>query len=258
MVERALRSPENAGLAGRTDRLFATGRAHGRYTERRDHADDGGRGLAMRHAVALLAATLLAAVSIVGPASAVPLSGEPLENYPPGPEEAEAGEVVIPFSFGGPPRAFSSLEVTVWVAHTMTVVDKFPLITEGCTMPPEPKICSGPGGYAGYSHGVGVSPYTHGPWWTDVPGTYEWQASAIQRGNKAVSQVYSAIIRPSSRPPHPSPASRCGGGDTAATIGSKAKCLHAGQSCTWRYRGQYRRYHFACVKKGHRYRLVRH
>lgn len=254
--------PENAGLVGRTDRLFATGRAHGWYIERRDHADEGGRGLAMRHAVALLAVTLLAAMSIVGPASAVPLSGEPLESYSPGRNESgesEAAEEVIPFSFGGPPGAFSSVEVTVWVAHTMTVVDIFPLVTEGCTMPPEPSICSGhgQGGAAGYSHGIGVSPYTHGHWWTDVPGAYEWQASAIQRGNKAVSQVYSYIIRPSSRPPHPSPASRCGGGDTAATIGSKAKCLHAGQSCAWRYRGQYRRYHFECVKTGHRYRLVR-
>jgi hypothetical protein len=39
-------------------------------------------------------------------------------------------------------------------------------------------------------------------------------------------------------------------------INHRVVCLHAGEYCSWRYRQQYRRYHFACVRKGHRFRLV--
>jgi hypothetical protein len=54
-----------------------------------------------------------------------------------------------------------------------------------------------------------------------------------------------------------SPPRRCRSGYTWARISSHATCLHEGESCSWRYRRQYHRYHFACVRKGTHYRLVR-
>jgi hypothetical protein len=49
----------------------------------------------------------------------------------------------------------------------------------------------------------------------------------------------------------------CRSGYTRARISHEPTCLHQGESCVWRYRQQYRRYHFACVRKGKHYRLVR-
>jgi hypothetical protein len=50
---------------------------------------------------------------------------------------------------------------------------------------------------------------------------------------------------------------RCPSGYTWARISSYATCLHQGGSCSLHHRLQYRRYHFACVRKGRHYKLVR-
>ena len=60
--------------------------------------------------------------------------------------------------------------------------------------------------------------------------------------------------------PLPSPTKptlRCRSGYTQARIGGHLTCLHAGESCIWRYRHQYKRYHYACVTRGRKFRLVR-
>jgi hypothetical protein len=42
------------------------------------------------------------------------------------------------------------------------------------------------------------------------------------------------------------------------TINHRVVCLHPGGSCSWRHRSQYRRYDYQCVKRGRKYRLIRH
>jgi hypothetical protein len=103
-------------------------------------------------------------------------------------------------------------------------------------------------------------------------GIYYWQMES----GRYQTQIYSFVVTPkpptAQQSPNPtfsnspglaSPETerqtplRCHRGYTKAHIGGKAKCLHSGQSCSWRYRQQYRRYHFACVRKGRHFRLVR-
>jgi hypothetical protein len=62
---------------------------------------------------------------------------------------------------------------------------------------------------------------------------------------------------PSTPTPSTTPASRCRAGYTTARIGGHSACLHAGGSCVWRFRRQYRHYHYACVRHGRKYRLAR-
>jgi hypothetical protein len=117
-----------------------------------------------------------------------------------------------------------------------------------------------PGVYQGVSGaGLGL--------WADVPGTYYWQVQAsglYPLSGPYVSPIFSIVIQapPSISPggqstPSPPSTQRCRSGYTSGRIGGQAKCLRAGESCVWRYRRQYRRYHFACVRKGRHYRLVR-
>jgi hypothetical protein len=47
-------------------------------------------------------------------------------------------------------------------------------------------------------------------------------------------------------------AKSCSGSYTHAVIGGKHKCLRRGQFCAHRYRNQYRRYGFRCVKQDYR------
>jgi hypothetical protein len=61
---------------------------------------------------------------------------------------------------------------------------------------------------------------------------------------------------PTGSPPQSTPL-RCRAGYARARISGQATCLHQGESCSWRNRHHYRRYHFACVRKGKHYRLVR-
>ena len=119
--------------------------------------------------------------------------------------------------------------------------------------------------------------------WTTVPGTYYWQiraASITPSQREYVSPIFTITVG-SSTPPPPSlggqqPASapptrrsapttrrsapttsrlRCAG--TRATIGGRSTCLRSGARCYVRYRKQYARHHYACVRRGGRYRLVR-
>jgi hypothetical protein len=110
-----------------------------------------------------------------------------------------------------------------------------------------------PGYYQGVSNG-GPNPN----WWTAVPGTYYWQVQAggIVPGagfRTYVSPIFTAVITAPEE--HKQPA--CSHGYTHARIGGSSKCLRAGQFCSWRYRRQYVRYHYACVRRGTHYRLVR-
>jgi hypothetical protein len=50
-------------------------------------------------------------------------------------------------------------------------------------------------------------------------------------------------------------AKTCPSGFTHATIGGEQKCLHAGEYCSHAEGGQYRRYHFKCVRVNGVYRL---
>jgi hypothetical protein len=50
-------------------------------------------------------------------------------------------------------------------------------------------------------------------------------------------------------------AKSCSSGYTHAVIGGSQKCLHAGEFCAKRYRKQYRRYGYRCVRVGDYYRL---
>jgi hypothetical protein len=131
--------------------------------------------------------------------------------------------------------------------------------------------------------------------WSTHPGTYYWQIKAIKTNTSKIVEVeghpefekqryltpiFSITVVPHVEPPPlpkpaPTPAptqtssstppgnsylehsSRCHHGFVNARIGGKAKCLHSGAACSWRYRRQYLRYHYACVRKGHSYRLVR-
>jgi hypothetical protein len=60
---------------------------------------------------------------------------------------------------------------------------------------------------------------------------------------------------PAAAPAQPSPspqvtiAKTCSSSYTRATIGGEQKCLRRGQFCARRYRKQYRRYGFRCVKR---------
>jgi hypothetical protein len=107
------------------------------------------------------------------------------------------------------------------------------------------------------------------------PGTYYWQIEAVGPAGEYQTSIYTFDITPKlipeSLPTHaptstgPSRELRarskhhpvCQHGFVKARMGGKTTCLHRGESCRWRYRRQYRRYHFACVRKGTHYRLVR-
>jgi hypothetical protein len=119
-------------------------------------------------------------------------------------------------------------------------------------------------------------------------GTYYWQMEAIKLNAFTEYQpsIYWFVVTPKPSPPTPTPAPQPSptptfsnspgkGEDTfreftspetehqttphcrTAHICGKTRCLQSGQSCAWRYRKQYRRYHFACVRKGSKFRLVR-
>jgi len=113
-----------------------------------------------------------------------------------------------------------------------------------------------PGTYQGVSNG-GPNPN----WWTAVPGTYYWQVQArwtdysgpVPQNHYYVTAIFTVQIVPPEEERRPA----CASGYRQAQIGGKLKCLRSGQLCSWRYRHQYMRYHYACVRKGSRYRLVR-
>ena len=110
-----------------------------------------------------------------------------------------------------------------------------------------------PGYYQGVSNG-GPNP----DWWTAVPGTYYWQVQAggIVPGvgfRTYVSPIFTVVITAPEARPQPA----CSHGYTHARIGGSSTCLRAGQLCSWRYRRQYVRYHYACVRRGKHDRLVR-
>ena len=101
-----------------------------------------------------------------------------------------------------------------------------------------------------------------------APGTYYWQIEAVRQASEYQTAVYSFEVAPKPIPeplptPTPTPTPRlkhppaCRRGFVNARVGGKAKCLHSGESCSWRHRQRYHRYHFACVRKGKHYRLVR-
>jgi hypothetical protein len=126
-----------------------------------------------------------------------------------------------------------------------------------------------PGVYEGYSHGGTAY------WWNDIPGAYEWEieANQIHEGFSYFykSPVFSITVlaapAPTPQPepppreqaptPLPRPFSFCRRGFRAARIGGNLKCLHGGEFCARRYRRQYLRYHYACLRQGRYYRLVR-
>jgi hypothetical protein len=107
------------------------------------------------------------------------------------------------------------------------------------------------------------------------PGTYYWQIEAVGQASEYQTSIYTFAITPKLIPeplPAPTPTSTppprglrtrnrhhplCQHGFVKARIGGKTKCLHSRESCSWRHRQQYRRYHFACVRRGKHYRLVR-
>jgi hypothetical protein len=115
--------------------------------------------------------------------------------------------------------------------------------------------------------------------WTTVPGTYYWQIwsawSEIQynKGPEPGELVYRSyaspiftitVAYPPPPPMEPAPQSeptpapthpQCAG--RRAKIGGRSTCLHTGAACSWRYRKQYARYHYACVRRAGHYRLVR-
>ncbi len=112
--------------------------------------------------------------------------------------------------------------------------------------------------------------------WSTKPGTYYWQIEAETAAKRYLSPIFSLNVVPHTEPGSPAPPpsqlqptpsgqpssgpvrqATCGHGYTRASIGGRVKCLRAGQSCTWRYRHQYLRYHLACVRKSHAFRLVR-
>jgi hypothetical protein len=102
-------------------------------------------------------------------------------------------------------------------------------------------------------------------------GIYYWQMES----GRYQTQIYSFVVTAKPLTPQPSPTPnlsnspgkspeterqtplRCHLGYTKAQIGGKTMCLHSGGSCSLRYRKQYRRYHFACLRKGTHYKLVR-
>jgi hypothetical protein len=111
--------------------------------------------------------------------------------------------------------------------------------------------------------------------WSTKPGTYYWQIEAETVAKRYLSPIFSLNVVPHTEPgsqaqaqppPQPTPSGQppsgsvrrptCGHGYTRATFGGKVKCLRAGQSCSWRYRHQYLRYHLACMRKSHSFRLV--
>jgi hypothetical protein len=102
-------------------------------------------------------------------------------------------------------------------------------------------------------------------------GIYYWQMES----GRYQTQIYSFVVTAKPPTPQPSPTPnlsnspgkspeterqtplRCHRGYTKAHIAGKTMCLHSGGSCSLRFRKQYRRYHFACVRKGPHYKLVR-
>jgi hypothetical protein len=110
--------------------------------------------------------------------------------------------------------------------------------------------------------------------WTTVPGTYYWQIRAAWNqyvGSELVFREYLSPIfaigvayptpppvvepPPMETPPQTAPRPSCNG--KYATIGGHGTCLHSGAPCSQRYNRQYSRYHYACVRRGRHYRLVR-
>lgn len=114
------------------------------------------------------------------------------------------------------------------------------------------------------------------PWWNDTPGTYEWsmQANLVSEGSlhfyRSPVFVLTVQAAPPSTPLAPTATKesaprapavthglRCGRGFTPARIDGRLECLRAGELCAWRYRRQYPRYHYACVRRGRYFRLER-
>ena len=80
--------------------------------------------------------------------------------------------------------------------------------------------------------------------------------TSVQSGTPAPSQTEET---PHARatPPHTSGKAPTHPRCVTARIAGHIKCLKPGEFCSWRYRQQYRRYHFACIPKGRYFRLVR-
>jgi hypothetical protein len=100
-----------------------------------------------------------------------------------------------------------------------------------------------------------------------APATIEWTPARLDL--KAGGEVWGSSrhltialpVSPTSPSGNPTPArthAYCSSArERLGRINHRIVCLRAGEYCSWRYRQQYRRYHFACVRKGHRFRLVR-
>jgi hypothetical protein len=111
-------------------------------------------------------------------------------------------------------------------------------------------------------------------------GTYYWQMEGLKEVLGYQTPIYSFVVTPKpelvqptptpTHTPQPSPTPAFSNSPTSpetehqttphcrtAHIGGKTRCLRSGQSCVWQYRKQYRRYHYACVRKGSKFRLVR-
>ena len=119
--------------------------------------------------------------------------------------------------------------------------------------------------------------------WTTVQRTYYWQIWAHKitpPQREYLSPIFTITVGSTTTPPLPlegqqpasgpttrrsaptthrsaptTPRPKCAG--TRATIGGRSTCLRSGARCYARYRKQYARHHYACVRRGGRYRLVR-
>jgi hypothetical protein len=109
-----------------------------------------------------------------------------------------------------------------------------------------------------------------GPPVIKYPGTINWtpfrvdckaepnNACSVPGTTHSLTIVGSETSAPPSTPVGKTGPSKCSGPrETFGVINHRVRCLHAGEFCSWRFRRQYRRYHYACVRKGRHYRLVR-
>jgi hypothetical protein len=104
--------------------------------------------------------------------------------------------------------------------------------------------------------------------WTTIPGTYYWQitAESFPFGEALIeyaSPIFTITVARSPPPPSPMQAThaaparrRCPAGHNAK-IGGRSTCLRSGARCRLRYRHQYARHHYACLRRGGHHRLVR-
>jgi hypothetical protein len=219
-------------------------------------------------------ATAAAAVSVHAPAASAapeplpitsmsPENGALISPLPPGYGESSWSVTVSPIPLPG------ALEVSVIVTLTpKTGTDGVHLsdtdLEQLCQLNPS-------GTDIGVYQIRGCTNNSHAQW-TTIPGTYYWQFwgsmyifSPCCEHREYVSPIFTITVGypppPPMESPSPQPAPapshpKCVG--RYAKIGGRTTCLHSGATCYWRYRHQYTHYHYACVRRGSHYRLVRH